>query len=179
MNFKRVSIEELEFNPMTMIGGGWWLITAGNEANGFNTMTASWGHLGAIWERPTGKTHMGLPTAFVYVRPQRYTKEYLDREERFTLSIFEPSYKKALAYLGSHSGRDENKIAAAGLTPIFEDETTFYDEAKMVFICKKIYHAPFVEKGFVDKTLIDNNYPDSDFHELYIGEILKVLVNND
>lgn len=178
MSFKNIPIEELEFNPMTMIGGGWWLITAGNETNGYNTMTASWGHLGAIWERPEGKAHMGLPTASVYLRPQRYTKEYMDREELFTLSIFDPSYKKALAYLGTHTGRDENKIAKEGLTPVFDNETTFFEEAKMVFICRKIYHAPLVGEGFVDKSLIDNNYKDRDFHEMYIGEILKVLVQN-
>ncbi len=81
MKIKEVDIEGLCFNPMTMIGGGWWLIGAGNEKAGYNAMTASWGQLGAVWERPGGKAHVGLPAAVVYVRPQRYTKELLDRED--------------------------------------------------------------------------------------------------
>lgn len=179
MNFKEIKIEELKINPMTMIGGEWWLISAGNLENGYNTMTASWGHLGAIWERPEGKAHKGLPTACVYLRPQRYTKEYLDREEIFTLSVFEKEHKRALGYLGSHSGRNEDKIANASLTPVFDDGTIFYEQAKMVFVCKKIYHAPLQEEGFVDYSLVENNYPKRDFHEMYIGEIIKVLVKND
>lgn len=78
--------------------------------------------------------------------------------------------------MGSHSGRDEDKAANAGLTPIFAEETTYFAEASMVFICRKLYHAPLQETGFVDKHLIDENYPLKDFHEMYIGEIIKVLV---
>lgn len=173
---REISIEELQLNPMTMIGGDWWLIAAGNEKDGYNAMTASWGNLGSLWERPGRKAHMGLPTATVYVRPHRYTKEYLDREEVFTLSVFDKNYKKALGYLGSHSGRDGDKIAKAGLTPAFSNETIYFAEAKLVFICRKLYQAPLLESGFVDRTLIENNYPQRDFHEMYVGEIIKVLV---
>ena len=170
-----IPIQELSLNPMMMIGAEWWLIAAGNEKDGYNAMTASWGHLGSIWGRPGLKGHMGMPTALVYVRPQRYTKGFLDREEIFTLSVFDDSFKKALVYMGSHSGRDGNKIAKAGLTPVFEDDTIYFEGAKMVFICRKLYHAPLLEGGFVDKTIITNNYPQKDFHEMYVGEILKVL----
>lgn len=178
MSFRNIPVQDLELNPMTMIGGEWWLIAAGSETNGYNAMTASWGHLGSIWGRRDGKTkaYMGLPTAVVYLRPQRYTKEFMDREEIFTLSVFDESYQKALSYLGSHSGREEDKISAAGLTPVFSDGSTYFEEAKMVFICRKLYHAPLLEDGFVDKSLIDSNYPMKDFHEMYIGEITKVLV---
>lgn len=177
MSLKEISIEELNLNPMTMIGGEWWLITAGNETDGYNTMTASWGHLGAIWERPTGKAHMGLPTAVVYLRPQRYTKEYMDKEEYFTLSVIKSEYRKALGYLGRHSGRDGDKIQGSGLTPVFDGDTTYFEQAKMVFVCKKIYQAPLVEDGFVDKSLVENNYKQKDFHEMYVGEIVKCFVN--
>jgi len=176
MIFKEISSDELKFNPMTMIGGTWWLITAGNEKNGYNTMTASWGHLGSLWERPEGKAHMGLPTAIVYVRPQRYTKEFIDREEWFTLSILGSEYKKALGYFGSHSGRDGDKVKDAGLTPIYDGKTTYFEEANMVFVCRKLYHAPMIQEGFIDKTLIKHNYKDKDFHEMYIGEIVKCFV---
>lgn len=178
MSFKTIDIEELHINPMIMIGSKWWLVTAGNEADGFNTMTASWGHLGAIWGREENKfkDQLGLPTAVVYLRPQRYTKQYMDKEAIFTLSVFEHEHKDALLYVGSHSGREGNKVLKAGLTPVFDEGTTYFKEAKMVFICKKIYHAPLIEEGFIDKDLIKHNYDGNDFHHLYIGEILKVLV---
>ena len=121
---------------------------------------------------------MGLPTAIVYLRPQRYTKEFMDREAVFTLSVFGKPYQKALAYLGTHSGREEDKIASAGLTPIFADDTTYFAQAKMVFVCRKLYHAPLLEEGFVDKSLVENNYKMKDFHEMYVGEIIKVLVQD-
>lgn len=176
MSLKEIKIEDLNLNPMSMIGNDWWLITAGNNENGFNTMTASWGHLGSLWERPKRKAHMGLPTACVYIRPHRYTKEYMDREDLFTLSVFDEHHKKALGYLGTHSGRDENKIEKTNLTPLFQDDTTMFQEAKMVFVCQKIYHAPILESGFVDQNLIKNNYPLKDFHEMYVGEIIKVYI---
>ncbi len=81
--------------------------------------------------------------------------------------------------MGTHSGRDENKIAKAGLTPVFESNTIYFKEAKLVFICRKLYHAPLQEDGFVDKSLVVNNYPQKDFHEMYVGEILKVLVKEE
>ena len=176
MSLKEVDIYDLQINPMKMIGDEWMLVTAGNETNGFNTMTASWGHLGSLWERKGGKAHRGLATATVYVRPQRYTKEFMDREDIFSLCVFEDK-RKELAYLGSHSGRDENKIEKAGLTPLFLEETTAFEEAKLILICKKIYSAPIVEEGFVDKNLIENNYKKKDFHQMYIGEIIKAYIN--
>lgn len=175
MSLKEINIEELNLNPMMMIGGEWWLISAGNE-DGFNSMTASWGHLGSLWERKGGRAHMGLPTAIVYLRPQRYTKEYMDKEELFTLSVFDKQYKRALGYMGSHSGRDGDKAQKAGITPLFQDGTVMYEEAKMIFVCRKIYHAPLLESGFEDQSLIENNYPKKDFHEMYVGEILKVYI---
>ena len=97
---REISVEQLQLDPVKMIAGDWMLITAGNEQRGYNTMTASWGHLGSIWGHGGG-----LPTAVVYLRPQRYTKEFVDREELFTLTFFSEEYRKALAYLGRHSGR--------------------------------------------------------------------------
>lgn len=166
---KEISYRELQFNPMTLIGEEWMLITAGTKEHGFNTMTASWGHLGSIWGR-------NMPTAVCYVRPQRYTKEFLDRENLYTLSFYPEEYKNKLAYLGSHSGRDEDKIAKTGLTPAFGEEYTYFEEAKLVLVCRKLYRAPMKPEYFIDKSIIDVNYPQKDFHDLYIGEIQKVLV---
>lgn len=162
---KEIAVSQLTINPMTLIGKEWMLVTAGCEERGYNTMTASWGHLGAIWNKPT---------AVCYVRPQRYTKEFVDREELYTLSFF-PGYKKELAYLGSHSGREEDKVAKAGLTPVFGDGFTYFAEASLVLVCRKLYRAPLLEEGFTDQNVLESCYPQRDFHDLYVGEIVKVL----
>ena len=168
---KEIPVSELMLNPMTMIAKEWMLITAGNQKRGYNTMTASWGHLGSIWGHGGG-----LPTSVIFIRPQRFTKEFVDREEYYTLSFFEPEYKKALGYLGSHSGRDGDKVTAAGLTPVFLDNTTAFAEAKLVLVCRKLYRAPLLEEGFVDKSVVEDCYPKRDLHDMYIGEITKVYV---
>lgn len=161
---KEVSIDSLQMNPMTLIGGEWMLVTAGCQERGYNTMTASWGHLGWLWNRPT---------AVAYVRPQRYTKQFVDREPLYTLSFFPREYREKLTYLGTHSGREEDKIARAGLTPVFLDGTTCFEEASLTLVCRKLYRAPILEEGFLDQAVLDKNYPERDFHDLYVGEILK------
>lgn len=168
---KEIPVSELNMNPMTMIAKEWMLVTAGNAERGYNTMTASWGHLGSMWGHGGG-----LPTAVIYLRPQRYTKEFVDREELFTLSVFPETYKKALGYLGSHSGRDGDKVATAGLTPVFGEDCTWFAEAKLVLVCRKLYRGTLSEDGFIDKSIVADHYPNRDFHDMYIGEILKVLV---
>lgn len=167
---REILVSELQMNPMTLIAKEWMLLTAGTEDRGFNTMTASWGHLGAIWGQGGG-----LPTSVCYVRPQRYTKEFVDREELYTLCFFPEEYKKALGYLGSHSGRDGDKVAHVGLTPAFGEGYTYFEEAKLVLVCRKLYRAPLVAEGFADRSIIDQCYAAGDFHDMYIGEIVKVL----
>jgi flavin reductase (DIM6/NTAB) family NADH-FMN oxidoreductase RutF len=170
---KEISVSELQLNPMTMIAKEWMLVTAGNARHGYNTMTASWGHLGSIWGHGGG-----LPTAVVYLRPQRYTKEFVDREELFTITVFSEEYRKALGYLGSHSGRDGDKVAAAGLTPVFEEDFTTFAEAKLTLVCRKLYRGSINADGFVDQSIIAEHYPKSDFHDFYIGQIIKAFVQD-
>jgi flavin reductase (DIM6/NTAB) family NADH-FMN oxidoreductase RutF len=170
---KEIAVSELMLNPMTMIAKEWMLVTAGNEKHGYNTMTASWGHLGSIWGHGGG-----LPTAVVYLRPQRYTKEFVDREELFTISVFPEQYKKDLGYLGVVSGRDKDKVAATNLTPVFADDTTYFAQAKLVLICRKLYRGTLTEEGFIDKSILTDHYPNRDLHDMYIGEIVKVLVSD-
>lgn len=170
-HFREISIQELSINPCTAIAKEWMLITAGNQERGYNTMTASWGHLGSLWGHGGG-----LPTSVIFIRPQRFTKEFVDREEYYTLSFFEPEYKKQLGYLGSHSGRDGDKVAAAGLTPVFLEDTTAFAEAKLVLVCRKLYRAPLVEEGFLDREVLEDCYPNRDLHDMYIGEITKVYI---
>ena len=170
---REISVDRLQLDPVKMIAGGWMLITAGNEERGYNTMTASWGHLGSIWGHGGG-----LPTAVVYLRPQRYTKEFVDREELFTITVFPEEYRKALGYLGSHSGRDGDKVAAAGLTPVFEGEFTTFAEAKVTLVCRKLYRGTIEADGFVDRSIVAEHYPKADFHDFYIGQIIKVLTQD-
>lgn len=167
---KEITVSELNINPITEISDGWMLLTAGCEGRGYNTMTCSWGHIGSIWGHGKGKG-----TAICYVRPQRYTKEFVDREELYTLSFFPDGYRKQLAYLGTHSGRDEDKVAKTGLTPVFGGGFTYFAEAKLVLVCRKLYQAPLVEEGFLDKSVLEENYPHRDLHDIYIGEIVKIL----
>lgn len=171
MSLKAIDMKELKFNPMTLIGKEWMLVSAGNEKS-FNTMTAQWGHLGAIWNGD-------MPTSVIYLRPQRYTRTFVDKENYYTLSFFDKEYKKDLMYLGTHSGRDEDKLAKTSLTPVFSDESVYFKEAKMVLVCRKIYRDKLHEESFIDQDILKKNYPEHDFHYVYIGEIVKAYVNED
>ena len=169
---KEISVHDLKCNPMDLIAREWMLVTAGTRDRGYNTMTASWGHLGSIWGHGGG-----LPTSVVYLRPQRYTKEFMDREAYYTLSFFPEQYRKDLNLLGSRSGRDDpEKVSKTELTPVFERDWTFFAQARLVLICRKLYHAPILPEGFVDREVMEESYPNRDFHEMYVGEIKKVLV---
>ena len=169
---KEINCKEMKFNPFNLIGDEWMLISAGNEKTGCNTMTASWGHLGSIW----GSND---PTAVVYIRQSRYTKQFVDAETHFTLCVMDKSFKKQMGYLGSVSGRDEDKIAKAGLTPVISDQSVYFQEAKLVLICKKVYVQNLQESGFVEKATLDKFYANGDMHTMYIGKIEKVLVRDD
>lgn len=166
MSFKEVKIEDLEFNPFTKIGKEWMLITAGNEEK-CNTMTASWGGVGIMW---------GKSVVTAYIRPQRYTKEFVDAEDTFTISFYKEEYRKALNVCGSVSGRDADKIKDAGLTPYYVDGTAAFEEAEMIFVCKKLYHQDMAPEHFDEKENDTKWYPEKDYHTMYIGEITKVLV---
>lgn len=170
---REIPVSELQLNPMTKIAKQWMLLTAGNASRGYNTMTASWGHLGSIWGHGGG-----LSTSVVYVRPQRYTKEFMDREELYTLCFLPEEHRNDLVYLGTKSGRDEDKVAAVGLTPAFGEDFTYFEQAELVLVCRKLYQAPIKPEYFLDQTLMEDMYPDRDFHDQYIGEIVKVLVKD-
>lgn len=164
--FKQISVEDLKFNPFTMINKEWMLITAGN-AEKCNTMTASWGSLGELW---------GKYVTTIYIRPQRYTLEFLNREDYYSICVLGEEHRAALNYCGSHSGRDGDKIKAANLTPAFDEAAPYFKEAKAVFICKKLYRQDFAPECFLEKSLDAANYPKKDYHKMFIGSIEKVLV---
>jgi flavin reductase (DIM6/NTAB) family NADH-FMN oxidoreductase RutF len=167
---KEINYKEMQFNPFNLIGNDWMLVTAGNQQSGCNTMTISWGHLGCLWGHND-------PTAVIYIRQSRYTKQFVDAEPYFTLSVLDGSFKKQLAYLGSTSGRDEDKIAKAGLTPVYADNTVYFQEAKLVLVCKKMYAQELSKDGFCYQETLDQCYPQGDFHTMYVGKIEKIFVD--
>ena len=163
---KEINYHELVLNPVEVFRDDWMLVSAGKASKDYNTMTIGWGHLGCIW---------GMPTAIAYVRPERYTKEFMDKEEYFTLTWFGKKYRDELLYLGRKSGRDEDKVKKVGFTPTFDDSTVWFKEAQLVIICRKLYADEFHENCFVDHKVIETMYPDHRFHTAYYGEIVKIL----
>lgn len=164
MSFKEIDIKKLEKNPFAMIGDEWMLVTAEKEG-AVNTMTASWGGVGIMW---------GTTVATVYLRPQRYTKEFVDAGEYFTLSFFGGEQKKAMGHLGSVSGREEpDKIEKAGLHIAQIDGQPAFQEASLVLVCKKLYVQEMKQECFVGTEAIEKWYPNKDFHFMYMAEIVK------
>ncbi len=128
----------------------------------FNFMTASWGGFGHLWDRNV---------CFIYVRPSRYTFEFLKKNRNFTLSFFEEVYRDKLDLCGSYSGRDTDKVKMTGFTPVESDAgSVFFKEARLVFFCRKIYHQDLDPANFADDTIM-KAYPEGDYHRLYAGEI--------
>lgn len=167
MAFKEIKIEELSFNPFTKIEKEWMLITAGDEEKS-NTMTASWGGLGIMW---------GKNVATAYIRPQRYTKEFVDNSDTFTLSFLSEEYRKALSVCGTISGKNvEDKWKDAGLHPYYVDRTTAVEEADLILVCKKLYAQDMLPECFVETECDTKWYTEKDYHMMYIAEIEKVLV---
>jgi len=139
----------------------WMLITAGITGH-FNTMTASWGGFGILWHQPV---------AFIFVRPQRFTFQFLEQYEWFTLSFFGPGYKDALNFCGSKSGKVVDKVASTGLIPEkTERGNIFFKEARLVFECRKIYYQDLQPGHFLDPKT-ESNYPLKDYHRMYFGKI--------
>lgn len=166
---KHIKPEELQKNPFTMIGKEWLLITAEKEGK-VNTMTASWGGVGIMW---------GKPVAYIFIRPQRYTKEFVDAADTLSLSVLDEEYRKTLSYLGTVSGRDEDKIAKSGLTVVHEGQTPYFAEAHTALICRKLFAQPYDPACFIDKSCEEKWYPQKDYHTLYIVEIEDVLVKQE
>lgn len=167
MAVKEIDIKELSFNPFEKIGSEWALVTAGDE-RGYNTMTVSWGGVGVIWNKNV---------ATVYIRPQRYTKRFVDEAGRFTLSFYAPEHKDALRVLGRKSGRDGDKVAEVGFTPEFVDGSTTFEQADLTFVCRTLYTDRIDPAGMVEDGIDAKNYPEHDYHHVYIAEVEHVYAS--
>lgn len=163
--FKAIKPENLKESPFKIIGSDWMLIAAG-DAEAFNMMTASWGGFGVLW-------HKNI--CFCVVRPGRHTFRFMEKSKVFSLSFFDKRHKPALELCGTKSGRDINKVRESGLTPV-EDRTgaIYFKEARLAVILKKIYYHDIDPGHFLDSS-IGKNYPEKDYHRMYVGEIVRCI----
>jgi flavin reductase (DIM6/NTAB) family NADH-FMN oxidoreductase RutF len=166
MAFAEVKLTDLNLNPFGAIGQDWMLVTAG-DAEKVNTMTASWGGLGVLW---------GQNVAFVFIRPQRYTKEFMDKQGCFSLSFFD-GYKQEMGVLGSVSGRDRDKIAEVGMHVTMLDGVPAFAEAKLVLVLDTLYADEIKPEKFLQPELVEQWYPKQDWHTAYVAKIRKAYVN--
>ena len=163
--FQKSDPKTLEFNVFSAIGDQWMLITAGTKDK-CNTMTASWGGLGVLW---------GAPMAVAYIRPQRYTKEFVDNSEYFTLSFFSEQYRKQLALCGSKSGREIDKVKECGFTVAeAQGGAPYFEQADLVFVCRKRM-VQKMEESLIPADVREKWY-EGDYHTMYWGEIVETLV---
>jgi len=162
--FREIGAKEIDTNLIKNISEEWMLISAGND-RGYNMMTASWGFAGEMW---------GEDSVIAMIRPQRYTMEFVENNEYFSLSFYGDN-KAIHKVCGSQSGRDVNKTELTGLTPVFDSDTVYFEEARLVLICKKQYVDILKEECFIDKSPL-KWYENKDYHYMIIGKIEKVLV---
>jgi len=167
-NFQPITPEKIEENFIRSIGYDWMLVTAGTPES-WNTMTAAWGGIGFLWQRPV---------AFSFVRFSRYTYEFMEASDYHTLSFFPKANREALQICGTHSGRDINKAKETGLVPLALDyDTVGFEQARLILICRKIYHDDIKEELFLDPSILDHYPTDGsgkrDLHRMYIGKIEK------
>ena len=172
MSFQAISAAEFQNSIFQTIGKEWMLITAEQQKDGqslANTMTASWGGLGYLWNKNV---------AFAFIRPQRYTKEFVDHSDFFSLCFFGGERMEEMRYLGTVSGKEEDKIQKSGLTLTHLEGVHCFEEATAVLICRKLYRQPMQENCFLDKSIVETSYPQKDFHDVYVGEVEKIFVRS-
>lgn len=164
-DFNKIEPTAISGNLIKKIGHEWMLITAGNSAD-FNTMTASWGGMGFLWNKPV---------AFIFIRPQRFTYKFAEKNLFFTLHFFEEEHREILNFCGSKSGRDVDKIARTGLK-VFNspNNNIYFVQSYLQMECRKLYFDDINPANFLDEKLI-RNYPKNDFHRLYVGEIVDCI----
>ncbi len=160
---------EIDRNPFTLIDKDWFLLSAGS-LDSFNTMTASWGGMGILWNKPV---------VFCFVRPHRYTYGFMEKNEFFTMSFFSETYRKALNLCGKVSGRDTDKMKASGLLPFASPKgSVFYEQSNLMLECRKLYYNDIIPEHF-QVAGIQSNYPKKDYHRMYIGEIVTCYTAAD
>ena len=153
-----------ETDILSIFDKKWALLTAGDK-DSFNTMTVSWGGMGTIW---------GKPVATVYVRTSRYTHEFMDREDYFTVSFYPEECRKILGILGSKSGRDMDKMNDSGLTAKAIAGSVTFEEAEVTLVCRKMFMQRLDPSNITDKDAVKMYEKDAP-HDMYIGEIVEII----
>ena len=166
IGYNEIKPDSISDNVFDLIAEKWFLLTAGSTSAGYNTMTASWGGLGQLWQKRV---------AFVFVRPQRHTWTFMENSGMFTMSFFNEEYREALKYCGSRSGMNVDKAAETGLTA-FEPSpgTTAFEEAGLMHDTVGAFYQDIEPVRFLDDEL-DSLYPEKGYHRMYVGAIEKVL----
>ena len=168
-DFKSVPISEFS-RVFDRLNKDWMLITAGEKEQA-NSMTASWGAFGILWNQPV---------AICFIRPQRHTFSLTEKNDTLSLSFYDEQWRNALSYMGKFSGRDGDKHAACGMSvAYFEDGTPYPAQATVVLRCRKLYAGRLEENCFFDPALVEKNYPSKDFHQMYVCKIEAVLQRED
>jgi len=168
-DFIEIKPDKISDNVFKLIGDDWMLITAG-KLDDFNTMTASWGGMGILWHKPV---------VYCFVRPQRHTFQFMEKYKDFTLTFFEEKYRDALKYCGTKSGKDVDKAKETGLIPYeTKNGNVFFKQARLIIECHKLYYNDIDPLSFLDPGII-KNYPVSDYHRMYIGEIKSCLLTSE
>ena len=157
----------MEFNTeiFSQFDKKWALLSAGDKEN-HNTMTISWGGMGTLWSRPV---------VTVYVKPIRYTYNFLNENEYFTISFYEDKYKDAMSFMGNNSGRDIDKDKESGLTIKELNKAITYNEAEVTILCKKIYSQDFNIDN-MPKEIVDHYYSIEEPHRLYVGQVVDIII---
>jgi flavin reductase (DIM6/NTAB) family NADH-FMN oxidoreductase RutF len=162
-------LRKLDKSVFSMLDDEWMLVTAGSMQS-FNTMTASWGGFGVLWNKPV---------AYVFVRPTRYTYRFMEQSEVFSLTFFKEKHRQILQFCGKYSGRDTDKIEKTGLIALEAPSgSVIFKQSSLAFDCRKIYSSDIEPSLFLDPA-IEKNYPVHDYHRMYIGEITALLTEND
>lgn len=165
--FQPVKFEDIETGPYRFGGDNWMLITSAKDQK-VNAMTASWGGVGCIWDKRC---------AFIFVRESRYTKGFLDESGLFSLAFLDQKkYRREMKYLGSVSGRSEDKISGARLNVGYDENIPYIDEANIVIFCRIVYHQELAEGGFVFPQMVQEFYKNGDYHTMYVAEMTKVMI---
>jgi len=163
--FVHISSDEFNENAFRLIGKDWMLLCAGTIES-YNMMTASWGGMGIIWNKPV---------VFTFVRHQRFTFEFIENNSFFTLSFLDASHRSVLNEMGTLSGRNINKMKTKGLTPaVLENSSIAFSEARYILECRKLYFNDLIPENFLDPAII-KNYPLKDYHRMYFGEVLTIM----
>ncbi|MCP4727254.1 MAG: flavin reductase family protein [bacterium] len=168
--FQSIDPKKLEDNVIKLIGKDWMLITAG-DIGSYNTMTASWGTIGHLWEKEV---------TFCFIRPQRHTFGFVEKNDYYSFSFFEEKYREALNICGTVSGKDVDKAEKCNITPVSgPNNTVYFEEARVVIVNKKIYTQSCERDLFLDPQIVPEFYPpDMDIHKMFIGEITDCLIRS-